>query len=335
MSGVERAAAAGVAAAEPRLGAVVLTYGSDALHEPLLDSLLGQGVAPGQVVVVHNPAVAGEPDPAVPPGCELIRATHNLGYAAAMNRGIERQLGRGAELLLILTHDARLRPGALAALLAAAAAHPDFGALAPRLVFAGTDTPFSFGGLTRSNGSTAHLTAPRGGAGGIASCDWVDGGTILFRAAALERAGDFDERFWGYCEEAELCLRLKRAGFRIGVVTAAVAEQSPGSKRRFGPWSYLMTRNGAAYAWRAAGLRGVARASADAVLEVLLELARVVARGLRLRRGPAAEPWALAVGTGRGLLDFYRRRWGPPPALPGAGDVSNVVPPAEGDGPGG
>ncbi len=41
--------------------------------------------------------------------------------------------------------------------------------------------------------------------------------------------------------------------------------------------------------------------------------------------GGTAEPWALAVGTARGAIDFIRGRWGPPPSnLPGMGDVGNV-----------
>jgi N-acetylglucosaminyl-diphospho-decaprenol L-rhamnosyltransferase len=314
-----------------RLGAVVLTYGTGAQHEALLDSLLGQGVAPEQVLVVHNPAAPGELDPVVPPGCEVVRASHNLGYAAGMNLGIERRLGSGCELLLLLTHDARLRPGALASLVAAAAAHPEYGVLAPGLVFAGTETPFSFGGWTRPNGSTAHLIEPRRVEDGIAPCDWVDGGTMLIRADALARTGGFDERFWSYCEEAELCLRVKRAGFAIGVVVEALGDQAPGGTNRPGPWAYLMTRNGAAYAQRAVGPRGVAFVSVRACYQALLELARAAVRLTPLRDGSVADPWAAAVGTLRGLLDFYRRRWGPPPPLPGGGDVSNVAPPPGGE----
>jgi GT2 family glycosyltransferase len=306
----------------------VLTYGTSAVHEPLLDALLDEGVAPERILVVHNPAAAGEPDPAVPPGCEVLRAARNLGYAGGMNLGIERQLSRGCDLLLLLTHDARLRPGALAALLAAAAAHPEFGVLAPGLVFAGTEVPFSFGGRTRSNGSTTHLTEPGAVEDGIAPCDWVDGGTMLIRVDALARTGGFDERFWSYCEEADLCLRVARAGFRVGVVPGALGDQMPGGTSRPGPWAYLLTRNGAAYAYRAVGLRGAAFVTVRACYEALEELVRAAIRLTPLRSGSVAEPWATAVGTLRGALDFYRRRWGPPPPLPGAGDVSNVAPAA-------
>ena len=313
------------------LRTVVLTYGGGGEHEPLLTSLAAEGLPSDRVLVIHNPAAPGEPDPALPAGCELLRASHNLGYAAAMNRGIERQLERDPELVLLLTHDARLRAGALAALVEAARSDPSYGALGPALVFSGSEEPFSYGGLTRSNGTLTHRRERPAATAGIAGCDWVDGGTMLLRVTALARVGAFDERFWGYCEEAELCLRIVRGGFRVGVVPDAVADQSPGGPKRPGPWAYLLTRNGTAYAGRAAGPRGVAFLSLRAAWYVAIEAVRVAARGLGLRPGGAAEPWAVAVGVSRGLLDFYRRRWGPPPPLPGAGDVANLAPPG-GDG---
>jgi hypothetical protein len=314
------------------LRVAVLTYGGGGEHEALLGSLLGAGVPAERILVVHNPAQAGEPDPAVPPDCELLRASHNLGYAAAMNLGIEHQLARGCELLLLLTHDARLRSGALGQRIDATRAHPQFGVLGPALVLAGTETPFSYGGLTRANGTMTHRHGRPAAADGIAACDWIDGGTMLIRAEVLRRLGGFDEDFWGYCEEAEFCLRARRAGFRVGILPDAAADQSPGGPKRPGPWAYLLTRNGVAYAQRAAGPRGLAFLSARALYYVLFELSRAALRWFGLRRGPATEPWAVAVGVSRGLVDFYRHRWGPPPLLPGAGDVGNLAAPAkEGD----
>lgn len=312
---------------------MVLSYGTGGEYEALLASLLDEGMPAEGILVVHNPASPGEPDPVTPPGCEVLRASHNLGYAGGMNLGIERELTSGCEWLLLLTHDARLRPGSLEALLGAAARHPEYGVLGLAQIFTGTEAPFSYGGLTRSNGTMTHrVEYPARTEDGIAACDWMDGGTMLIRADTLRRTGGFDERFWSYCEEAELCLRISRAGYRIGVLPDAIADQAPGGPKRLGPWAYLLTRNGGAYAHRAAGLRGLAFFVARAILLALYELIRTVARGLRLRSGSAEEPWATAVGTTRGLLDLGRGRWGPPPPLPGAGDVSNVAPPAsEGD----
>jgi N-acetylglucosaminyl-diphospho-decaprenol L-rhamnosyltransferase len=48
-----------------------------------------------------------------------------------------------------------------------------------------------------------------------ADCDWTTGAFMLLRREALLSAGLLDERFFLYCEEADLCLRIKRAGWRI------------------------------------------------------------------------------------------------------------------------
>ena len=306
------------------LRVIILVYGTGGEYEPLLDALLCEGVPPDRIAVVHNPAAPGEPPPAVGDRCEVIEASRNLGYAAGMNLGIQHQLRRGAELLLVLTHDARLRAGALAALVEAMQREPGYGALGPALMWAGTDNPFSFGGITRANGTVAHMRSLPEDAGEIVPCDWVDGGTMMLRAELLERLGGFDEGFWAYCEDANLCLRIVRTGLGVGVVPKAEADQAPGGTKRLGPWAYLTTRNGAAYAHRARGVRGLSFFSARAMLVVGESLVRALARLLRLRPGSPADPWAVAVGTLRGLFDLARGRWGPPPHLPGAGDLGNL-----------
>ena len=47
------------------------------------------------------------------------------------------------------------------------------------------------------------------------SCDWTTGAFMLARLEALQGAGFFDERFFLYCEETDLCLRIKRSGWEI------------------------------------------------------------------------------------------------------------------------
>ena len=140
--------------------AVVLSYGSGGEYEGLLASLQVEGMAAERILVVHNPASPGEPDPALPPGCELMRASHNLGYAGGMNLGVARAQERGCELLLLLTHDARLRPGALAALLAAAERHPEYGVLGPALVLRGDRDAVLLWRRDPLQRRTAHRTDP-------------------------------------------------------------------------------------------------------------------------------------------------------------------------------
>lgn len=312
------------------LRVVILSYGTGGEYRPLLDSLLAEGIDPERIAIVHNPSVPGERPPEPPSGCEVVLASHNLGYAAAMNLGIERQLERGCEHLLLLTHDARLRAGALERMLAAERADPSLGVVGPVLVLTGTETPYSFGGIRRANGSVGHRPSEPPAEDGVAPCDWVDGGTMLLRAEAVRQVGGFDERFWGYTEEAELCLRIAGAGFRIGIVVGARADQDPGGPKRPGPWAYLLTRNGLAYAKRSVGLRGVLYIGGRALGVIAYELVRALARATRLRGGSPGEPWAVTVGMTRGIIDFVRGRWGAPPtSLPGASDMTNLEPPVE------
>lgn len=307
-----------------RVVATILAYGGGGEYEDALRSLLEGGIPPADVIVAHNPARPGEAPPGVPPGVELIQAPQNLGYTGGMNLALESLLRRDCEYVLVLSHDARLHPGALGALVEAAGRNPTFGALGPVLVHAGSDRPFSVGGFTRGNGSNGHLVAlPPGVAGEISPCDWIDGGTMLIRTAVLRRAGLFDERFFAYFEEADLCLRIRRLGAGVGVVLAARADQDPGGSKRPGAWAYLNTRNGIAFARRVAGPRGLAWLTLRSAWIALTLTARVVVR--RLEGRPAAEQRAMAVGTARGIVDHYRGRWGaPPPDLPGIGDVANA-----------
>ncbi|MGH3428210.1 MAG: glycosyltransferase family 2 protein [Mycobacteriales bacterium] len=314
------------------LGVVVLVYGTGGEYLAVLRALFEQGVAPEQILLVHNPSQMGERLPEAPAGCEVLSASHNLGYAAGMNLGIRRQLESGRELLLLLTHDARLRPGALAQLVGAARSDSGYGVLGPLLVLAGSNVPFSFGGRTGMGGGLRHRRDRPTSQSEVTACDWIDGGTMLIRADALDGGREFDERLWSYCEDADLCLRIGRAGFGVGVVVAAIAEQSPGGAKRPGPWAYLLARNGLAFAWRSKGFRGVISGMLRAAWLVVSELIRSAARLTPLRPGPPADTWAVAVGTARGVFDFLRQSWGPPPpGLPGGSDMRNLSAPYAGE----
>lgn len=301
---------------------VVLGYGSGGEHVPLLDALLDDGVGATRLTLVHNPAGDNGHPPVSRPGVALLRMPANVGYAAGMNAGLRRRLDEGAELVVLLTHDCRPRPGALARLVAAARAAPDFGILAPVLWSRDTATPWSYGGIRLRSGEFDRRTEPPTGAGAdpIAEADWVDGAALVLRAAALRRTGLFDERFFMYCEEADLCLRARRAGWRVGVVLDAQVEQSCGSPARPGAYHYLTARNGLECARRAGGRRAAARLAGTQARQAL----RLVKWLLKEPLDPVARRSAATELTARcaGMADFARGRWGPPPRwLPGLGDV--------------
>jgi GT2 family glycosyltransferase len=294
------------------LGVVVLTHGPRGEYGPLVDALVAQGVPGSAIVLVQNPLDPSDPEPATPArNAAVIRMDGNRAYAGGMNAGIRHQLARGSKLVLLATHDLRLHAGAIAALLAAAEQAPAFGVLGPLLWAAGEDRLFSGGGLRgRRGGWVSHIPdRPQPDQDGIAECDWVDGAAILIRRELLECAGLLDERFFIYFEETDLCLRAQRAGWRVGVVLAAEAEQESGQPARPGSHAYLISRNGFEYARRAAGFVGVVATFRRALVD-----SWQVARAY-----PAADPPERAAartqlaGMWLGFADFVRRRWGPPP----------------------
>lgn len=307
----------------PDIGMVILTHRTGAVCAPLVASLLEQGAAPESIVIVHNPISADAPVvPSPAPGVHVIRNDCNLGYAGGMNVGIGHQLRRGVESVLLLTHDVRLRDGALVALQRAGERAPRFGVLGPALRFPDSERAFSYGGLRARDGSVQHIldSTTRAAADGIVICDWVDGAAALIRAEALEGVGLLDDRFFMYFEEADLCLRVQRAGWEVGVVLDAIAEQDPGGNRHPGAFTYLMSRNGAEYARRAYGAHGVVAA----VRRTLVESGGLVGSLIpnRATVEQRASSRATLAALWLGMLDFARRRWGPPPPrLPGLGDA--------------
>ncbi len=305
----------------PDVGIVVLTHGANGVYAPLVASLIEQGAAAESIAIVHNSTTPDGPvvEPPVA-GVAVIHNGRNLGYAGGMNTGMRHQLARGAKTVLLLTHEVRLRAGAFCRLIEAAERSQAFGILGPALRFPNSERVFSLGGRRGRDGSVEHVLDEAESSPGIAGCDWIDGAAMLIRADVLERVGLMDDRFFMYFEETDLCLRAQRAGWAIGVVLDAVAEQEPGGSRRPGAFTYLMSRNGTEYARRACGAYGVAACLRHAVVE-----SSGLVGALARRRTPAEQRVASRVTLAAmwlGMFDFARRRWGPPPSrLSGLGDA--------------
>ena len=306
------------------VGPVILSYGPDA--EASVRRLVGElhrdGVEPESITVVHNPSPSAPRPVGMPDGVTLISPERNLGYAGGMNLGIKDQLAKGRDLVLLITDDVRLEPGAVTRLVGGAARSQGYGVLGPALEWHGRETVASFGGrLTATGAGWLISDTPEDPDGdGITACDYVDGCAVLIRREVLEEIGLLTDRFFMYYEEAELCVRARRGGWLVGVVLAARAAQTSGETKRPGAFNYLMARNGLAFA----GLVGGRRAVVAAVGRNLSQSIRL----LKMRFSPRSDNDRRRVadesllGLWSGLKAYFTGQWGPPPAdLPGIGDV--------------
>ncbi len=206
------------------LSIIIVSWNTASLLRACLAGLpAAVGALDWQTVVVDNASTDGSAGIATRdfPNVLLIRNTANLGFARANNQGIRATDG---EYVLLLNSDTVIPQGALAALAGFLGAHPEAGAVGPRLLRPdGTPQPFAFGGdpspvylLRRGFSRLAlHRYLHDWATGEILGCDWVSGACLMARRAAIEAAGLLDENIFMYFEDADWCLRMRRAGWRV------------------------------------------------------------------------------------------------------------------------
>ena len=237
-----------------------------------------------------------------PAGLELIEHGTNAGFGPGANVGLRRFLADpdDGEWVALAPHDVDPFPGCLAAVLDAVSKRPRAG-LACADVGDGmvpVIDPY-FGGMA------VPADVPGPDSADLPRWEDVDypHGTLMFlRRATLEEVGLFDERYFSYCEEAELALRARRAGWRVGLVRGArVQNMHVGSS--VARVDHLQTRNTLLLVQEMSGWYHAAIRSAITLAQT--------ARGVLQ---PSSRPYIFdARARLRGLRDFWLRRFGPPP----------------------
>jgi len=213
------------------LSVLIVSYNSRRLIDALLDGLARE-LAPldAEVVLVDNASHDGSADHVASrhPWVRLVRSEHNLGFAAGNNLAARHAQGR---VLLLLNPDALPEPGAIARGLARLDDDARVGMAGGRLIDAAGATQPSgrlFPSLARELVVLSGLAArfPQSRVWGAmdrswadpaqpAQVDWVPGAFALMRHALFDSLGSFDERFFLYYEEVDLCRRVQAAGYRV------------------------------------------------------------------------------------------------------------------------
>ncbi|MGR3273232.1 glycosyltransferase family 2 protein [Thalassococcus profundi] len=317
----------------PTLLTVILNYRTPAMTlqsaEAALAAMASTG---GELVIVDNDSRDGSfeeiaaglatADWARGKPVRLLRSGHNGGFGAGNNIGIRAELANGdaPEFVYILNSDAFPAPDAISRLLAHLRTNPQAGFAGSHIHGPEGDphvTAFRFPSiLSELEGAArfgpisrllARHRVPLDLPEQAQRVDWLAGASMLMRRDVLERIGLFDETFFLYFEETDLCLRAARAGFETHYVPASrvahIGSVSTGMKTwkkmpgywYDSRWHYFVKNHGRGYA--------VAATLAHLAGGLLWRLRRVI------QRKPPADP----PGFLRGLIlhdlrALFRRR---------------------------
>jgi len=156
-------------------------------------------------------------------GATILENPRNLGFSAAVNAAFRRSR---APFLATLNDDAVAHPHWVGALLAAVEARPEVGMCASQVRLMGEDSLDSAGMLIARDGATkqrGHREDPAR-YGSLEEVLFPSACAALYRRAMLEEIGLFDEDFFLYCEDSDLGLRARWAGWQCLYVPQAVVE---------------------------------------------------------------------------------------------------------------
>ena len=216
---------------------VIVSYNTREFLRACLASISDHyaGILP-RVTVVDNASADGtvEAIRAEFPEVAVIANPSNLGYAKAVNQGME---ASDTPYVLILNPDIEVREGSVENMVRFMDGHPDAGIAGARLVYPdGTLQPScrtfytlpvvllrrTFLGKLFPNSSIVrdHLMLDWDHESSR-PVDWVIGASMMVRREAYERVGGMDERFFLYLEDVDWCSRMQKHGYRVYYVADA------------------------------------------------------------------------------------------------------------------
>jgi GT2 family glycosyltransferase len=184
------------------------------------------------------------------PEVHLVQSQKNIGFGAAVNKGLAHS---EATFHMLLNPDTVLSNGFFYNVFDYMAAHPDVGLLGPKIIDADgslQQSARSFpNGLTGLFGRTSLLTrifpnnpfskknllAGQNDEKTAFDPDWVSGACMVVRREAILDAGPMDERFFMYWEDADWCRRIKEKGWRVVYYPGAEVSHFVGHSSRTRP----------------------------------------------------------------------------------------------------
>jgi N-acetylglucosaminyl-diphospho-decaprenol L-rhamnosyltransferase len=246
----------------PAWAAVIVNFEAGDLLTDCVDALrTDDSAGPVEIVVVDN----GSSDGSVAtlrarhPDVTVMEPHANLGYGRAANLGIA---ATRAPFVLVCNPDTVLAPGSARVVLDAFAADPDVAIVGPHIVNPdGTTYPSArtapgtgvavghalLGRLAPRNRFTRAYRQTDAATDRPRDVDWVSGAALWFRRSTLDRVGGWDERFFMFLEDVDVCREVTTAGGRVRYEPGAEVTHVVGVSRARAPVRSIVDHHRGAY----------------------------------------------------------------------------------------
>ena len=282
------------------LSVIIVSYNSrEELRRSIAAVELGAKDLSWEIIVVDNASgddsvgYVGTTFPEV----KLVRNTHNHGFARACNQGVAVSAG---DFVLFLNPDTECKPGSLTSLVRVLQNDRAIGTVGPRLL-AEDGRPsrscFRFHTLWRPTFNlpllrwivgerlALHYSPEHPSIRGGGPVDWLSGACLLVRRNALEQVGGFDERYFMYFDDTDLCNRLVTEGWGVVYVPAVevVHHGAQSSKKSWGRMLVEMQRSRLIYLSKHYGAVGQLVLRALMVAAAVLRVVPSICAGKRNR----------------------------------------------------
>jgi GT2 family glycosyltransferase len=193
--------------------------------EPKLDALIcvENGCSSGNTSVVREGA---------PADAQLLEIPTNIGFTAAVNRGMQVAVDGGADWILLLNNDATVSRQCLSRCVQDAVRNPKTAVVGPAIVFTDRPDRIWYGGgevnswlaYTRHRGLMASSSRPPP----TSDTGFVTGCCMVFDARAWREVGPFRADYFAYYEDVEWCLRARSRGWRCRYVGEILCQHAVG-----------------------------------------------------------------------------------------------------------
>lgn len=214
---------------------ILVNWNGYAYTKACLDSLEKVTEPAFQVILVDNGSQnsEGEQLKALFPQVHLIANQNNLGFTGGNNVGIRYALEQGFEQVLLLNNDTTVTPSFLKEL-QTCLHQSELGVAQPLILFAqDPQTLWSAGGKWNSLFGRAITLGDRVPFEKYQirtkTLDWATGCCMLISRVALQKAGLLNEAYFAYFEDVEWSLRIRKAGFTIGLAENSIIYHEAGA----------------------------------------------------------------------------------------------------------